>query len=108
MPSRPIAPWVSNSKYRSNRLPGSAQLLPGRERNAFASAETFLRRVVRGPTGVIGDGNPSGGANTAEGEITYNSSSNNGWWVETCTLPASMAKICVATISIFNINYGTD
>ena len=37
-----------------------------------------------------------------------NSSSNNGWWVETCTLPASMAKICVATISIFNINYGTD
>ena len=70
--------------------------------------ESATAKLFEDPAGVPGEGNPSGGTNTAEGELTYNASSDNGSWVETCTLPASMAKICVATISVFNVNYGAD
>jgi hypothetical protein len=63
------------------------------------------------PPGVAGDGDPSGGAFTASGVMTYYPVSgasplSNGSWTETCVLPPSESRLCGAIISSFIESYG--
>jgi hypothetical protein len=44
VPSRPIAPWVSNSRYPSNRLPGSAPTAGGKRTKLVATRWVVLWR----------------------------------------------------------------
>jgi hypothetical protein len=58
------------------------------------------------PPGVAGDANPSGGAYTASGVMTYYPSNNNGSWTETCVLSQSQSSLCTAIIASFIASYG--
>jgi hypothetical protein len=53
------------------------------------------------PPGVAGVGKPSGGANTANGVMTYVPYSHNGSWIETCTLPPDDHALCTASLDYF-------
>lgn len=58
------------------------------------------------PAGVKGDGQRSGGPYPANGVMTYHPSSEDGSWLETCTLPASEKNICTAVLNTFISWYG--
>jgi hypothetical protein len=58
------------------------------------------------PSGIAGDGSPSGGVDPAVGAMTYNANSNNGSWTETCVLPSKRHGICSAVINSFVDSYG--
>ncbi len=53
------------------------------------------------PPGVRGDGLPSGGRYPADGVLTYHPSSDEGSWLETCTLPGSQKDYCTAVLNTF-------
>lgn len=79
-------------------------------RRPAAETTTQVRSGVMAfadPAGVLGDGNPSGGLNPANGVMTYYSGSENGSWVETCTLPAASKNLCTATLDYFLASYGS-
>jgi hypothetical protein len=59
------------------------------------------------PPGVHGDANPSGGAYTARGVMTYFANQFNSSWMETCVMPNSEQSLCSATLSNFALNYGS-
>ena len=59
------------------------------------------------PAGVVGDGIPSGGKYAANGVLTYYSGSQNGSWLETCTMPDASRHLCTATLDYFLGAYGT-
>jgi len=58
------------------------------------------------PPGVTGDGDPSGGGYPANGVMTYVPESNNGSWVETCTLAATSHALCTVSLNAFVAAYG--
>jgi len=58
------------------------------------------------PPGVQGAGNPSGGTNPADGVMTYAPYSNDGSWIETCTLPVSDHSLCQLSLNLFVSSYG--
>ena len=60
------------------------------------------------PPGVAGDADPSGGAYSARGVMTYYPSNDNGSWTETCVLPPSESRLCSAIISSFIESYGSN
>jgi hypothetical protein len=53
------------------------------------------------PAGVSGDGVPSGGLYPANGVMTYNPKSQDGSWMETCTLPAADKSLCTTVLDYF-------
>jgi len=60
------------------------------------------------PSGVNGDGSPSGGAYPARGVMTYYGGiKSDGSWTETCVLPAADRSMCQAIVGSFVTNYGT-
>jgi hypothetical protein len=59
------------------------------------------------PPGVHGDANPSGGAYTARGVMTYFANQFNSSWMETCVMPNNEQSLCSATLSNFALNYGS-
>jgi len=58
------------------------------------------------PSGIAGDGMPSGGLHPAKGVMTYYPQSPNGSWFETCTLPDSQRAICDSALAAFVSMYG--
>lgn len=62
--------------------------------------------VFEDPPGVTGDGNPSGGKYSANGVMTYYSKSDNGSWIDTCTLPEEEKALCKAALNDFIDLYG--
>ncbi|MGA2519930.1 MAG: hypothetical protein ABSG81_03820 [Acidimicrobiales bacterium] len=59
------------------------------------------------PPGVAGDGAPSGGADPANGIMTYYPQSPDGSWLETCTVPSSAGPgLCAAVLGDFLSRYG--
>lgn len=62
--------------------------------------------IFRDPPGVAGDGLPSGGADPANGVMTYHSPSGAGSWLETCTLPAADTQLCTAGLNRWIADYG--
>jgi hypothetical protein len=60
------------------------------------------------PPGVAGDGDPSGGAYSASGVMTYYTSNEAGSWTETCVLPPRESRLCGAIISSFIESYGAN
>jgi hypothetical protein len=58
------------------------------------------------PPGVQGAGNPTGGTNPADGVVTYTPYSNDGSWIETCTLPVSDHSLCQLSLNLFVSSYG--
>ena len=58
------------------------------------------------PSGVAGDGNPSGGPDPANGVMTYHPGNQNGSWLDTCTLPQSEHPLCTAALNLFVADYG--
>ncbi len=63
------------------------------------------------PPGVAGTGRPSGGAYPANGVMTYlprtNPNSDNGSYLETCTLPASEQSVCTVILDRYVDWYGS-
>jgi hypothetical protein len=60
------------------------------------------------PSGVNGDGSPSGGVNPARGVMTYfDDVRSDGSWTETCVLPAADRSTCKAIVGNFVTRYGT-
>jgi hypothetical protein len=53
------------------------------------------------PPGVRGDGLPSGGRYPANGVLTYHPRSEDGSWLETCTLPGGDKDYCTAARNTF-------
>ncbi len=57
------------------------------------------------PAGVLGTGEPSGGANPAYGVVTFKDRSSNGTYfgsaMETCTLPKNEHVLCNAALQDF-------
>jgi hypothetical protein len=60
------------------------------------------------PPGVAGAGDPSGGANPANGVMTFPPYSNNGSWLETCTLPPADSALCTVSLDYFVGHYGNE
>jgi hypothetical protein len=58
------------------------------------------------PPGVAGDADPSGGANTSSGVMTYYSNNEAGSWTETCVLAPSQSSLCSAILASFIASYG--
>jgi hypothetical protein len=58
------------------------------------------------PPNVSGDASPSGGAYEARGVMTYDSSSHNGSYMETCVLPPTLSSLCSAILAGFGTSYG--
>ena len=59
------------------------------------------------PPGVHGDANPSGGAYTARGVMTYFANQFISSSMETCVMPNNEQSLCSATLSNFALNYGS-
>lgn len=78
---------------------------PPKEESQFVSL-TAVR--FTDPPGVAGDGAPSGGPYQADGAMTYNPQSENGSYIDTCTLPANDQPICDVALDAFVANYGSD
>ena len=57
------------------------------------------------PSYVKGEGALSGGQFPANGVMTYLSGSNDGSWVETCTLPDNVHSTCTAVLNDFVAKY---
>ena len=79
-----------------------------RSRPASESVEQLSAGVVgfEDPAGVDGDGSPSGGLDPANGVMTYYPGSDNGSWIETCTLPDAEHTTCTAALNAFTTSYG--
>jgi hypothetical protein len=76
---------------------------PTDEKATYASAKSV--RFVD-PPGVAGDGAPSGGPYQAVGAMTtFPLSTNDGVWVDTCTLPSSERRICTSALDLFLKKY---
>jgi hypothetical protein len=58
------------------------------------------------PPGTSGDGMPSGGADPANGVLTYYPRAADGSWLETCTLPGTDTAECTAILDNFVSWYG--
>jgi hypothetical protein len=58
------------------------------------------------PPGTSGDGLPSGGADPANGVLTYYPRAADGSWLETCTLPGTDTAECTAILNTFVSWYG--
>lgn len=58
------------------------------------------------PPGVTGDADPSVGAYTASGVMTYYQNDENGSWTETCVLAPSDSTLCTAILASFIQTYG--
>jgi hypothetical protein len=58
--------------------------------------------------GVVGDGYPSGGANSVYAVMTYQHNDVNGSWEESCLLPANATALCDASLNNFFANYGAN
>lgn len=58
------------------------------------------------PPDLVGDGNPSGGQDPANGVMTYYPMDNNGSWIATCTLPGTEHAICTSALDAFISWYG--
>jgi hypothetical protein len=59
------------------------------------------------PSGIKGDGDPSGGKYSAIGVMTYyDDLASDGSWTETCVLPPSDTSMCTAIIQNFDSRYG--
>lgn len=58
------------------------------------------------PPGLYAAGQPSGGQDLASGVLTYHPHSDDGSWLETCTLPGGDKAVCTATLSAFVSWYG--
>jgi hypothetical protein len=58
------------------------------------------------PSGIKGDGDPSGGKYSAMGVMTYyDDLASDGSWTETCVLPPSETSMCSAIIGNFDSRY---
>lgn len=57
------------------------------------------------PSGVRGDGRPSGGRYPANGVMTYYRHSANGSWLETCVLPSAQKATCSVLLDNFTALY---
>ena len=62
--------------------------------------------LVYDPPFIAGDANPSGGTDPALAIMTFHPRSNNGSWIETCTLPVSEQRVCFVVLSQFANAYG--
>jgi len=61
------------------------------------------------PPDVAGDGNPSGGPYPANGVMTYvYPASDDGSWLDTCTLPYSETQLCTLALNTFVQMYGNN
>jgi hypothetical protein len=58
------------------------------------------------PPGTSGDGMPAGGADPANGVMTYYPRAADGSWLETCTLPGTDTAECTAILNNFVSWYG--
>ncbi|HLI02028.1 MAG TPA: hypothetical protein VKV06_14665 [Acidimicrobiales bacterium] len=63
--------------------------------------------IFEDPPGVAGDGLPSGGADPANGVMTYHSPSGDGSWLETCTLPSAETGVCTVSLNRWLADYGS-
>ena len=78
---------------------------PSKETTTYISRNTV--RFID-PPGVAGDGAPSGGPYQSDGAMTTeNLSTNDGVWVDTCTLLMSEQRVCNAALTEFLANYGS-
>jgi hypothetical protein len=83
--------------------------LPCRETRPAQEAVYQLSSTIvafEDPPEVAGDGDPSGGSDPANGVMTYIPTSDNGSWLETCTLPESEHATCTAALNTFVSWYG--
>ena len=58
------------------------------------------------PPDVAGTATPSGGADPADGVMTYYGPNAGGSWTETCTLPPADHALCTASLNEFLALYG--
>jgi hypothetical protein len=73
--------------------------------DVLVQAESHCHKDLPVP---LGDGNPSGGPFAANGVMMYHSTSSNGSYLETCTLPDDYKAICTSTLNNFVEAYGAD
>jgi hypothetical protein len=58
------------------------------------------------PSGTKGSGDPSGGPYPANGVMTYSPTTEPGFYLDTCTLPAGAHATCTAALNYFVTLYG--
>ena len=116
-----IVEEISGSGTDSTPTPAQSQACP-----LFTAAHNFtcsstapssevINRLTKNvvefsdPPGVHGDANPSGGAYTARGVMTYFSKpvyEGTSSWMDTCVLPPNEQSLCSALLSNFAYSYG--
>ncbi|MGH9123436.1 MAG: hypothetical protein ACRDZ8_01760 [Acidimicrobiales bacterium] len=57
------------------------------------------------PPTIAGDAVPSGGANPADGAMTYYPGNPSGSWLATCTLPLAKQQLCTVSLNAFLASY---
>ena len=85
-----------------NGYPVCSSAPPGQQATQLSATAV----AFEDPPGVQGAGNPSGGTNPADGVMTYAPYSNDGSWIETCTLPVSDHSLCQLSLNLFVRRYG--
>lgn len=89
--------------YRNNYQSACPTVAPTTESIQFLSTHIVS---FSDPPNVSGDASPSGGAYQSRGVMTYDSSNQNGSYMETCVLPPAGRSLCSASLSSFAASYG--